>query len=163
MTLLVSIDPGVAAGVAVWEDRELASAWLVQSTGAAEFVDHSKTIIATLRYRFGAALEGARLICEVPQIYHQSKQKGDQNDLIYLTLLVGAIAVRFAPIGEVTLVTPFDWKKNTPKEVMTKRTQAVLSPAEQARIELPRATKIQHNVWDAVGIGYYHLKKGNKR
>ncbi len=154
--MLVSIDPGVkVAGIALWENSDLMAAWLVKSD----------------QYRMGCAVIGeissrvpveliSALAIEKPQIYHQSKLKGDPADLIELAIRVGAIISHVDPCGDrTTTYLPQAWKGSSPKDVMVERIKRRLMSDECARVELPRAKGVAHNVWDAVGIGLHHLKR----
>jgi len=58
---------------------------------------------------------------------------------------------------------PAQWKGQAPKTVITERTKRALASAELSRVVLPSAASLAHNVWDAVGLGLYHLKKGGRR
>ena len=82
--------------------------------------------------------------------------KADPDDLIKLAILCGAIAHAFSERGTtVMFVKPDAWKGQAPKDITTARAVARLSDAEMARVQLPSAASLQHNVWDAVGIGLW--------
>jgi hypothetical protein len=91
---------------------------------------------------------------EVPQVYQGSKQLGDPDDLLQLAGVVGAIA-SLGFRGSVDGVAPREWKGTIKPDIVIARVQAILTPEETARVELPTAKGLQHNVWDAVGIGLY--------
>lgn len=161
--MLVSIDPGVRlAGVACWDDGELTAAWLVRAPKDGGYLPWEQiaiSVVAEIADRQPPL--GMDLAIEKPQIYHQSKQRGDQGDLIDVALAVGAIAARFAMYqGGVTFTyLPQAWKGSAPKDVMVERIKRRLTPEEHARIDLPRAKSLRHNVWDAIGIGLHQLKR----
>lgn len=156
--MLVSIDPGVCdCGVALWENNELTAAWLARG----KFWDETSLIVKeTITEHVNTqALTGGIVVIERPKIYHQSKQKGDQADIISLAIFVGSVVTRLFSLGlQPIFYEPHQWKGQTPKAITTSRTQAKLSPEERRRVELP-APSLQHNVWDAVGLGLYHTRR----
>lgn len=92
---------------------------------------------------------------ECPRIYPQSRQKGDQNDLIDLARTVGGLE-RWCE-GKINIIYPREWKGTVDADVMVKRIQERLSPEERKTAVLPSAKSKHHNVWDAVGIGLHVL------
>jgi hypothetical protein len=152
--MLISLDPGVqVAGVAIFEDFELSRAFLVRGDGWHETASNAWDII---RDSYPASvLILADVVVEIPQIY--DTRQIDVNDLITLSLMAGAFVGKGSPF--VTTYLPAQWKGQVPKRIMTNRTKNKLSPEECARVELPSARGLQHNVWDAVGIGLHHLRK----
>jgi hypothetical protein len=81
-------------------------------------------------------------------------------DLISLAIFVGSAATRLLSLGlQPVFYEPSAWKGSVPKDVMIERIKRRLSPEEHARVDLPRAKSLHHNIWDAVGIGLYHLKR----
>lgn len=94
-------------------------------------------------------------VLEIPQVYVRNRSKGDPNDLIMLAGLVGAFAYRFAE-GHV-LYKPAEWKGQVKKEITEMRARKRLSPEELARVQLPSAKSLAHNVWDGVALGLFHF------
>lgn len=103
----------------------------------------------------------ANTVCiEKPRVYPQVRQrKGDQNDLIDLAMVAGAIAGSVAKGSKLITYYPHEWKGNMPKEKMTKHILSLLSPAERALVdkEQEKCGALIHNVIDAVGIGLFRL------
>ena len=97
------------------------------------------------------------LVCEFPQIYTH-RESGDNNDLLPLAAVLGSFATVFQP-AELRVVRPHEWKGSIRKEEMTRRIIARVTPHEATRVLLPTAKSLQHNVWDAVGIGLFHLNR----
>lgn len=168
--MLVSVDPGLhVCGVALWSDGELSEAWLAVAPtdppplGYLPWEWMAKAVARDLADRTPRL--GADLAIEVPQVYHQSKLKGDPNDLIDIALVAGAVATRVAAYhgGVTTTYRPQAWKGSTPKKVMVERIKAKLSAEEHLRVVPPRAAALAHNVWDAVGIGLHHLQRQRRR
>jgi hypothetical protein len=165
--MIVTIDPGVReAGVAVWDcDGYLHEAYLVRvpdpyavpwSMLAREVADQ---VVHTNEPVRGFALDV--IVIERPQVYVHSRAKGDPNDLITLALAAGAIVGelrRLRPGAMVVEYRPAEWKGQVPKNVMVKRTKRSLGEEELDRVQIPKARSLTHNVWDAVGIGLYHLR-----
>jgi hypothetical protein len=150
--MLLSIDPGVTScGVAAWDNEgRLVRAELVQGD------TWQKTVQGIVDTSLNNHPD---LAIEKPQVYTQNKLKGDPNDLIDLAVVVGAIVGVFGLTTRVTLYRPSEWKGQTPKDVMIDRIKNKLSKAEHKKVELPKAKSLQHNVWDAVGIGLYHERR----
>ena len=150
--MIISLDPGVKkAGVAVFHDKKLTEAWLAHGKNWQDTAQNVKSHFI--------ACYSAELVMEKPQVYVQSKLKGDPDDLIGLALMAGCVAgMLSAGVKSVYLYFPRQWKGQVPKNIMTARTKEKLSDEERSRVDLP-AKYLQHNVWDAVGIGLYHLKR----
>lgn len=152
---MVSVDPGVkAAGVAVFEDKELTAAWLERGKG---WLETAQGIYASIETRYPTEVVlRTEWIVEIPQVYTQDKLKGDPNDLIQLALVAGGLGTL---VGGIKTYLPRQWKGQTPKKTSNARTQEKLSREEMSRVELPRAKSLHHNVWDAIGIGLYHVRR----
>ena len=110
-----------------------------------------------------------RLVVEVPQVYDQQRWGGDPKDLVDLAWIGGAFAREVAVKhmrtracgGSVLRPRPAQWKGQVNKDVMIERIKGRLSETEMNRVELPNKS-VQHNVWDAVGIGLWELKRIGK-
>lgn len=95
---------------------------------------------------------------EFPRIYLASKQKGDQNDLMQLARTIGNLEERARAAGAtVKLIYPRDWKGTIDPDAMIERIKSRLTPAEHVNVTLPTAASLQHNVYDAIGIGLHAL------
>lgn len=171
---LVSLDPGKrACGVALWvragERFALEQAELVQSKYEGDDLGLAVQLMAGV---VGAWLERSNpmsdcsTIAELPRTYRGMADKGDANTLIALGAVVGATIVELGCPS--TLVSPHDWKGNIPKKtegavnIVKERSLAALSADECARIKLP-IPSLEHNVFDAVGLGLWWLKKKRLR
>jgi hypothetical protein len=159
--MLVSVDPGVKeAGVAVFEDQELVAAWLERGE---DWLETAQNVYRQIDLRYPSEVaRGIAWVIEIPQVYTQNKLKGDPNDLIQLALVAGALgSLTHTDDLRNRFITylPRQWKGQTPKKTMNKRVQGRLSREELERVELPRAESLQHNVWDAIGIGMYQIRR----
>lgn len=156
--MLLAIDPGVTtAGAALFDNRgTLVSAWLVQS---AALLNTAKEIKKGLFERSEGMIGHLELAIEVPQIYVGSKQKGRQADLVNVSIVAGMTIGILSPSGRVEIYPPARWKGQTPKEVIEARVRERLSAKELATVETPLAKSKLHNIFDAVGIGLFFLKK----
>ena len=163
MSAAVTIDPGVRdVGIAVWDDdAELRHAMLVRA-GRSSWPALAVQVAAAVESYY---LDITDVVIEKPQVYTQNKLKGDPNALITLAMSAGGIVVAILnqfPDVKVTELLPRDWKGQPPKEISTARTKKLLTPAEHAQIDLP-IKSLQHNVWDAIGIGlHWHRRRRGK-
>jgi hypothetical protein len=89
------------------------------------------------------------IVCEMPA-YHGSMMGWAAGDLQKLVFLVGALAGYFNRLRFVP-VTPNEWKGQLPKKVVINRLIKRFGPGATRHWE--------KDVWDAVGIGLYHLGK----
>ena len=150
---MLAIDPGLrGCGVSFWTDGVLMYAEYLRNPAiSGQGVSAWYQMARIVRHRTGGQ-ENLCFVAEVPQVYQGSNQKGDPNDLIELAGVVGAVAWA-VEADECVTYRPREWKGQTPKEIMLPRIRAKLSQEELDRVNLPSAASLQHNVWDAVGIG----------
>ena len=153
--LLIAVDPSVSAsGVAIFEDGELASAWLVQATDWRQMV---LSIASSVRREFPNGWDDFDLVIERPQIYVRKTKRYD--DIMKIMLVVGGLGVAFRDVS-LTLYLPQQWKGNVKKEVVVERVEKRLKESgELSRLRLPKAKSLRHNVFDAAGMGLFHLKR----
>lgn len=93
------------------------------------------------------------IVCEVPSVYDTRGRRGDQQDLISVAVSAGrAIEASGAVVCE--LVQPRTWKGQVPKKAHHARMALVLKDDEMVLL-----SGQDHNVWDAVGLGLWKLKR----
>ena len=137
--MILSLDPGVhVAGFALWHNYRLFQAGLLR--------DEEKITNQEL----------TEIVVELPQVYRRGK--GDSNDLIALAFAAGLIVGELRGYAKIIKYSPATWKGQVPKTIMIERIKQGLSDKEHDRVNLPTAKSLAHNVWDAVGIGLYHLR-----
>lgn len=163
---LVAIDPGKVTGVAFFAgsarplpprdalfDREgdLVSATVCTEEQCLIFIENAAPI------RHGKS--AGDCIIEVPQVYPGQQQKGDQNDLIKLAVMVGRYVDRATACGfRVKLVKPREWKGQLPKDVCWQRVRKTLSALELGnKAKIPKSQA--HNMHDAIGLGTWFQKR----
>lgn len=150
---LIAIDPGKVTGFAAFNSANVNKGRLSFATACTEW-ECLENIAETAR-RLGAE----HCIIEVPQVYPGQQQKGDQNDLIKLAVMVGRYADRAASCGfQVKLVKPREWKGQLPKGVCWQRVRETLTAHElsvMAKLSKSRA----HNMHDAIGMGTKFQKR----
>jgi len=166
--VILSVDPGLRhCGFALWwangPNPTLPATRLFYAglaTGAEGSDSPHRAVAQAVRAAWQSAnivgYEGTvtTVVLERPQVYQKSP--GDPNDLIDLALVDGALLGLF-PAARAVLYKPAEWKKQLPKEITSARARAALEAAGSlSRVVLPTKS-LQHNVWDAVGIGLYHL------
>lgn len=137
MTFLISIDPGQCTGWARWDHGRLSSCGIRTSEVLSVY---------------------GHLVIEKPQVYRATRSKGDPNDLIELAILVGRYVERCT--GEVTLVSPAEWKGQVTKHIHAHRIIDALSLDElhvmqNAEQITPKGDR--HNMIDAIGLGLWKL------
>lgn len=157
----VAIDPGLrGCGVAWFRDGRLKEAAYVESRertarGADCFVGMAD---AVHEWRLNQDCEYHYTVIELPQVYQSKHQKGDQDDLVQLAGVVGAICQTSG--DSVETVRPREWKGTIAKEVMTRRIESRLDEDEKAAI-VRWSAALDHNILDAVGIGLWYLGRLN--
>ena len=161
---MIAIDPGLrGCGVAVFHDGKIAQAGYIRGakTGRGPAV-WSVMAQAVRNEVFMWEPENTPLAIERPQVYTVGKSKGDPDDLLELTGVVGAIC--YAHGGPVTAYRPREWKGQLPKEIHHNRIRKHL--AAEGRLEATERLlagvppSLAHNVWDAIGLGRFALSRG---
>lgn len=160
---LISIDPGVrGCGCAYWEDGLLKAATYVKARGdgqgqrAQAWLPMAKAVSEWAMSTVGG-LGSPICVIELPRVYPGARQKGDQNDLIELAAVVGAIVAMLDVLTAV--MYPYEWKGQVPKKIHHERAKKRLSAEELSTVTLPSAKGLQHNVYDAIALGLVHLDR----
>lgn len=171
-TPLLAIDPGKnALGWAYYSGGGILMATGVvraehipASVGGAAVTDVARHVLNELELLLCTFEPAAGLVVEQMQIYKGPQQKGDPNDLIELTYISGG--VHRLPIvrrdAEHVLAVPHDWKGQAPKDVMKTRIRDSLRDLERQLFAVSVQSvpaSLQHNAWDAVGLGLWALKR----
>lgn len=103
-------------------------------------------------------MSASLFVIEAPKIYPERLQKGDPQDIIDLAKVVGAFHFAYdncPGTNRVHDVQPYVWKGSIDKKVTERRVKKRLTERELECVELPSADSLDHNVWDAIGIGLY--------
>lgn len=141
---LIAIDPGV------------------HGLGVAEFEGTTPTFIGYLAHESEAgayrtacrfAAPSTSCVIEWPQVYSRGR-KGDQDDLLRLAAIVGAVLV--APWRHATRIRPRAWKGTVPGDVMTER---LADRAREMGVIVQAPDFLAHNALDAFGLGLWYLGK----
>lgn len=184
---VISLDPGIrGCGLAFFESGVLIKASYVRNeTRKGQGFEAIHTMVTGL---YAEALKiwpvGFRgyLAFEVPQVYRESRWKGDPNDLLPLMGIDAGfgIALSLGPgLAEVRGYRPREWKGTINPEECTLRVRSRLSAEEFRVVELPantcppcqlhragiyctRSSCLAHNVYDAIGIGLKFLGRFEK-
>jgi hypothetical protein len=148
---LLAIDPGKATGVAAFFVDVLYRATVCTEEQCLMFIENAAPV------RQGKP--AGDCIIEIPQVYPGQQQRGDQNDLIRLAVMVGRYADRATACGfRVTLFKPREWKGQLPKDVCWRRVRETLTLLELDNLEkLPKSKA--HNMHDAIGLGTWFQKR----
>jgi hypothetical protein len=138
---IVAIDPGKRKiGIAIFEGRDLVEAQTIHPRSYA---------VGRARISALAADWRADLVSELPVVLHnRADAREDVEDLIEW--------VRALEPKPIALYQPTRWKGQVPKPVHHERIRIALAGANWGvRCPLPPAE--EHDAWDAVGIGMYHI------
>jgi hypothetical protein len=125
----------------------------------------ARAVVTEVEGRFATYGLG-RVVLEWPQVYRTGRGKGDPNDLLALAGVDSAIAaLLLRQLGEVSVdyVLPQAWKGTLDGDVLVRRVQERVTPEERARVWLPSAESLHHNVWDAVGLALWSVGRMAKR
>lgn len=160
--MILSIDPGLSltggTGYALFSPSLIGCGLVTPREERLE--DRIAEISAEILRR--AQHELSEIVIEKMKVYPFAKQKGSQGDLIDLAHLGG----RLLGLGHrATLVEPSTWKGQVPKDVVKGLVEHRLTPAELETLDAGLASVSagkRHNVYDAVGIGLWHLKRWPK-
>lgn len=172
------LDPGIRqCGVALFKDGVLVAAGLAKNTVAGNRAEACKgmasAVSAWFAWHSDSDVTSTDVAVEWPQIYASrikaGQTEGDPNDLIALA----AVSALVASAGSVSSsYLPAEWKGQLKKpkkkgdvNAMAVRCAAKLSPVEQAVVSslATEGLSKDHNTWDAVGIGLFHLGRLHKR
>jgi hypothetical protein len=99
------------------------------------------------------------LAIETPVIY-PGKGKIDPNDIVNLSLLAGVLAgAVYARFNcPVRFLKPREWKGTLNADIMTARIRDRLIPEELVNVQHKSKT-LDHNIYDAIGIGLFLAKR----
>ena len=148
---LIAIDPGVHhLGLAVFDGKELSYAHFVQATKTLDLI----TALDSLADVFS----DTRVVIEQMTTTGNRARRGRTNDLLDVSVMIGRI-FQWAAAGRPELVPIRKWKGQATKDVTRNRCLAKLSKYELQVVFLPKDKKRQTDVWDAVGIGLWALKR----
>lgn len=148
---LIAIDPGKVTGFAEFSAPVLTHATVCTEEECLLLIENAAPV------RQGKP--AGDCIIEIPQAYLGQQQKGDQNDLIKLAVMVGRYADRATACGfRVKLVKPREWKGQLPKDVCWRRVRETLTSFELDNIEKFSKSRA-HNMHDAIGLGTWFQKR----
>ena len=154
--MILCIDPGSKkAGVALFETNgKLMTAWLSEGKDWRETADNVMRGLPV-----SAALVSG-VVIEKMQIYDDTPT-AQANACVILSLMAGRVTGLFSGwVGDNTYeYLPKTWKGQTPKKIHIVRIQEKLTLEETKRVQLPKIKRGHADIWDAVGIGLYHLRK----
>lgn len=148
--MLLAIDPGTRCmGWSVWSTK-LERCGLVR-TKAQELGDRVYELVRQLPS--GGDYD---VLVEKPRIYPYERKR-QPNDLIDLSFAAGSCTL----LGRgISVVLPYEWKGQTPKDVCHRRIMERLGVEEllvvrNGLVGVPAS--YQHNVLDAIGIGRWRV------
>lgn len=147
--MILCVDPGArCAGYAIFYDDGILR--------EASYAESSYwTLTADSIWMSAKQYPISHVVVERMQVY--ADMPIPAKDLITLSLMAGRVTGYF-PNTPITEYEPRQWKKQTEKKIKTQRIIDELTPIERSRAVAPKK-RLAHNMWDAVGIGLYHLRK----
>lgn len=147
MTTLVAIDPGkVNMGWAQYQDGQLVGCGLT----------HAHSPVAHAR---GLAHLAEPDVLVLEQMV--PRDLPNAADLIAVAHSGAYVAGTLRPAAFLW-PTALEWKGSVPKRIHHDRIAKILSPAERAVVAeaaVRHAASLLHNVWDAVGLGLWGLRR----
>lgn len=157
---ILALDPGTKISGLAWFDDRI----LVHSHRHGPYDDPDDMAQDVAASTCAHAFD--RLVVEVPRVYG-GNSPADPNDLVKIAIVVGAAIGQAKMNGcDVTRVAPAEWKGQVDKKIMATRSFIALSPTERRVLQTNPSVcatgKNSHegvilDVWDAVGIGLWHL------
>lgn len=168
---LISLDPSIqSCGVADWIEGCLTRVARISLPirDDAGLLDRGVEMAAAVLewVRAGAPRPRWHLISEYPQAYAPGRAGGGPaRDLIPMALVIGAVASRCP--GEVSEVLPGTWTGGTPKVRSGDPREAPRGVRIWSRLDETEraiaASCLQHDAWDAIGIGLWCLGRFGRR
>ena len=151
--IVVGIDPGRDAGLAVLVEGRLVAARLLDGCAPAAYLGD-----------LGLLAGDAVVVVELPSHYPQGRSAAPANDLIRLSYragrLVEAVLAALGPREvRVVEIAPATWKAQVPPTLIAERIRARLEPDEEALVldAVGQQKAKAHNVLDAVGMSLHHV------
>lgn len=143
--MFYAVDPGKKrSAVAAFRANEFVGVWFA-SDGSMEMKENQVGSVAM----------------EMPQSYPSSAVP--PQDLLDLAAAGMAVSARLAkPLSNIRLIKPSEWKGQVPKNITQKRIERFLTMSERICLErcLQLVTpSLRHNLYDAVGLGLFALKR----
>lgn len=173
--MILAVDPGIrGCGCAVFDGGKLVKAAYVpnlveEGNRACEAASMAAGVERWFRGLFDPAwFKLDALALEWPHIYakriREGKTKEDPNDLLALCGVQASIATLLEE-AETYSYLPAEWKGQMKKEPCHQRIADRLAVPEQNVLILAsdEAGSLSHNIWDAVGIGLFHLGRFDKK
>lgn len=149
---LIAIDPGKSTGIAIFNNSVLSECGVLKFLS---YRDYTRNLFTACDIA-----KPQKMMVEKPVIYPLKNWKGDPNDLINLSVLVGICVAAGSPFCDVDLVEPRRWKGSRPKNIDIEYTKKQLYKVE---LDVLNATtynkKDRHNMLDAIGIGLWCLDR----
>ncbi len=159
--ITLGVDPGLReSGWALFQGKELLRAGLARSP---ERTERGPIAWRAMAYALEADVAKhtplsniSTLVLEGQQVYRTAQQRGDQDDLLQLAGVNGAISVLFKHVTDVWLYLPRVWKGQVPQKIFAMRMSRSLTEVEEARVNVCPSS-LRHNTLHALGLTRFHL------
>lgn len=165
LEMTVGVDPKLTgSGWAIARGREIVAAGvLTVPSDMKDLEGRMQQQLQELKHQ--ALIHGqgdiATVIVEFPRVYPGAQSKGDPNHIVDLAGLACGLGMGLA--GCVTRLVcphPRTWKGTLPKNIHHERLRAEL-PRKIITIVNTTVPHKRHDVWDAVGLVHWQLKRTN--
>lgn len=167
--MILAVDPGIrGCGCALFEERKLIAASYVANPEKTGNTAEAAVSMAHAIRAWADTYWVDEMALEWPRIYATRIRRGltkeDPNDLLALTAVDSALLMRLRA-GKVACYAPPDWKGQMKKEPCHARVADRLSDTEWKVLKAAdeEAGSLAHNVWDAVGIGLFHVGRFERK
>ena len=165
---LLSIDPSLrATGCALFLDGELVDVHLIrwQSKQRGQILWRGISLSLNAWLQLAASkhlrLSGLSIDAHMERpVHHRGVgRRADPETLLEMAMLVGYLCATLCTGDQYTLWTKAQWAGTAPKNAVTARVEARISPAETAVLAetYKGPPSLRHNVLDAVGVGLHAL------
>ncbi len=177
---LLALDPGIrGCGAALFAEGRLVACDYVKNPVTVGNRAHEARTMASAVVAWAGFPEPDEVIAEYPQVYTVAFSKGDNNDLLALAGVDGALAALY-PTTHFETYLPREWKQTMSKGVCASRVLRRLDPDELATLQKaaaklrvtdipalikkdPEGKHLLFNALDAVGIGLKHVGRFEPR
>lgn len=151
--MVLCVDPGLrGCGCALFEGTTLVRAMYVRNS---EKVKRGAEAWRAMADAVSLAAQNAQCLIIETQIIRPFDTRAIHGSIMEIQGVAGAIVGLFSDMT-VGGYTPSEWKGTVKGDIMTERIKERMTSEEKKVFESSGKT-VDHNIYDAVGLGYFHL------